>query len=248
MQRNVATYLVCLAALALAGGGRAQAQDDIEAGATQPSSFETSGSASGEASSSARSGSFRSDDDVGGSGGVRLGIQLRLDALNALGPLDSTDGGVESIGRRLLVPLVAPGVRLLDDKLFFGVGLNLHGWSSEEPNGAEASRSGFGLNPLVTFDVLRDTAAALHLLAALNIGSLGETEACDPMGMCVDGNDDVFGIGLTLGAGVRGLIGPGLSLGAEFGWGFLSTSSDNDDSVFVHGLFGALILEASVGL
>jgi hypothetical protein len=250
MQRNASTYLVCLAALALIATGRAEAQDDIEAGATEPSStsIEARGSTSGGVSTRTRGDNF-DDDDGPGDGGVRLGIQLRLDALNALGPLDSTDSGVETIGRRLLVPLVAPGVRLLDEKLFIGVGLSLHGWSSEEPNGDEASRSGFGLNPLITFDVLRDGFAALHLLAALNIASLGETETCGgPMNMCVDGNDDIFGVGLTLGAGVRGLISPGLSLGAEFGWGFLSTSADNDDSVFVHGLFGALILEASVGL
>jgi hypothetical protein len=246
MQRNASTYLVCLAALALIAPGRTAAQDDIEAGATQPNSasFEASGSTSGNASTRTRGDNFDRD---GGDGGVRLGIQLRLDAINALDGFDSTRG-VAAIGRRLLVPLVAPGVRLLDDKLFIGLGLGLHGRAFENDAGAEESQSGFGLSPLVTFDLLRDGFAALHLLAAINLASIGESETCTPMGVCTDNNDGVTGIGLTLGAGVRGLIGAGLSLGAEFGWGFLSSSADNDDSLFVHGLFGALILEASIGL
>ena len=54
---------------------------------------------------------------------------------------------------------------------------------------------------------------------------------------------------LRAGGNLRGLISPGLALGAEFGWGFLDISFDpDDDGVFVHGIFGNIFLEASVGI
>jgi hypothetical protein len=48
---------------------------------------------------------------------------------------------------------------------------------------------------------------------------------------------------------VRGKLSPGLALGGELGWGFLSVDRDGaDDSEFVHGIFANLLLEASVAL
>lgn len=192
-----------------------------------------------------------------GGSDVRIGLQIRLDALTMLGPLTSSSsfdnlsgglGGTEAIGRRLLVPLATAGVRLLDQRLFIGAGIGLHGWSAESDAGAEASRSGFGLSPLAQFDVLRDGSAALSLGGALHIASVSETEACDPDGDCMDLNDGASGVGLSLGAGVRGHITPGLALGGDLGWGFLSMSNDDDDSIFVHGIYAALLLEATVGI
>lgn len=236
------TTLRALGALTVVGlvsnGSHALAQDgsaNIEAGANTRS-YESSNSSSE----------------------VRLGLQIRLDALTMLGPLDSSTttpgdlmsglGGAEVIGRRLLVPLATAGVRLVDQRLFIGAGIGLHGWSTETDMGAEASRSGFGLSPLAQFDVLRDDSAALSLGGALHIASLSETEVCDPDGDCMDANNGASGVGLSLGAGVRGKILPGLALGGDLGWGFLSISTDNDDSVFVHGIYAALLLEATVGL
>jgi hypothetical protein len=144
------------------------------------------------------------------------------------------------------VPIVTPGVRFLDDRMFLGLGLGFAGYSQD--NGAdEDSRSGFSLSPHISYDLLRENVAAFSLLAFLNYARLGETEDCDPGG-CMDLNDDVSGLGITLGAGLRGLIGPGLALGGEFGWGFLDLSADPGTDIFVHGLFGTLMLEASVGL
>jgi hypothetical protein len=232
--------LVALTTVALAATP-ALAQD-IEAGATTRS-YEASADAS--ASSP-------------GSSSVRIGLQIRLDALTMLGPLDSSTtapgnlmgglGGAETIGRRLLVPLATAGVRLLDQRLFIGAGIGLHGWSVEADSGAEASRSGFGLSPLAQFDVLRDGAAALSLGGALHFASLSETEACDPDGDCMDQNDGASAVGLSLGAGVRGHITPGLALGGDLGWGFLSISTDDDDSIFVHGIYAALMVEGTVGI
>jgi hypothetical protein len=212
------------------------AQGDIELGATQATSYESSASAP--AASSYRS-----------SSSPRLALQIRLDALTMVGPFDGAPNvGPGIVGRKLLLPVAAPGVRFLDGKLFLGAGLSFFGWSEEQPNGDETSRSGFGLHPLVTFDIVRESSAALSLNGALNIASLGESESCGGPAGCVDNNDDAFGLGLSVGAGIRGLLGPGLAIGGDFGWGFLNVSADNVDSTFVHGIFAALMVEASVGL
>jgi hypothetical protein len=231
-------HFVQVAPVAAQAGG----SGDIELGATSSTGYDSNANATPAASTSYRS-----------SSSLRLGLQLRLDALTMVGLFDDSPGPV-GVGRKLLVPMAAPGVRIIDGRLFLGAGLSFFGWSQEQPNGDESSRSGFGLHPLVTFDIVREAAAALSLNAALNIASLGETEQCGgpgPGGMpggCVDGNDDAFGLGLTVGAGLRGLIRPGLAIGGDFGWGFLNTSSDNDQSYFIHGLYGAILIEASIGL
>jgi hypothetical protein len=234
------------AAAQVSVGGSAEAEADIESGANSASDIETG--AAGDVD--------RDDDDddrdqdrvevsSGGGDGIRLGIQGRIDAINLVGLADPTDF-VEQ--RRLFVPIVTPGVRLLDDNaLFLGLGLGFSGASSEEPDGDEVSRSGWSLSPLAAYDLVRDDVAALSLLGWINLASLGETEVCDADG-CMEQNNDEFGWGLSLGAGVRGLLSEGLALGAEFGWSFLNISADAGDDLFVHGLFGNIVLEASVGL
>jgi hypothetical protein len=241
-----------LTALALPAGASAQASgeasSDIELGANQASEIEMSAGARADA-----------DDDGasrptlrGGDSDTRLGIQVRLDAINVLSRAEPIGA---DLGTRLLVPIVAPGVRLLDDgALFFGLGFGFAGTDGAEGPGEEYSRSGFSISPLATFDVLGDEAAALSLLGALNIGSLGESETCGGGGpgpgpmTCVQGDDDAFIFGLTLGAGIRGKLSEGLALGGEFGWGFLNISSDPEGDTFIHGIFGNLTLEASVGI
>ena len=249
--KSVETSLL-LTALASPVGVSAQASGeasgDIELGANQASEIEMSAGA-------------RADDDDdrasrpttrGGDSDTRLGIQVRLDAVNTL-RFAEPDEISASLGQRLLVPIVAPGVRLLDDgALFVGLGFGFAGYDGPNGPGDEFSRSGFSLTPLLTFDVLADEYAALSLLGALNIGSLGESETCGGGGpgpmTCVQGDDDAFIFGLTLGAGIRGKLSEGLALGGEFGWGFLSIAADPDADTFVHGIFGNLTLEASVGI
>lgn len=234
------TTLRALAALTVSAIGFATpalAQDasgDIEAGDT------TRASAS-------YSSSNRSSSD-----GIRLGMQIRLDALNVLGPIDTSGAPSgrpsDGVARRLLVPLAAVGVRLVDQRLFLGAGIGFYGWSTENDAGAESSQSGFGLSPLAQFDVLRDTAGALSLGGALHIASLSESETCNPAGVCMEQNDGGTAVGLSLGAGVRGFITPGLAIGGDFGWGFLSISGDEESSAFIHGIYAALMVEATVGL
>jgi len=196
--------------------------------------------------------SARYSGDSPGSSDVRIGMQIRLDAMNVLGPFDTSGAPTgrpsDGIARRLLVPLAAIGARLVDDRLFIGAGIGFHGWSTEDDPGNESSQSGFGLSPLAQFDVLRDDVAALSLGGALHIASLSESEDCNPDGDCMEQGDGGTGVGLSLGAGVRGLITPGLALGGDLGWGFLSISGDNDNSAFVHGIYAALLLEATIGL
>jgi hypothetical protein len=195
-----------------------QASGDIELGATQPSRVELNGGADGPRASRGR-GPVHDDGDI------RLALQLRIDAINTLSLASSlnVDGpgpDLSNIGLRLLVPVATPGVRILDDELFLGLGFGFVGASAEDgPN--EVSRSGFSLSPLASYDVLDDESAALSLLGWFNLASLGETEVCGPGG-CVDQNNDVFGVGLSLGAGLRGFLTEGVALGGEFGWGFLS--------------------------
>ncbi len=239
--RNIlhAVHALALAAASIAAPAFAQAgaSGDIELGANSAGSYDSNASAPAAST-------YRSSSDP------RLALQIRLDALTMVGAFDDAPvPGSSTIGRKLLVPVAALGVRLIDTKLFLGAGLSFYGWSVEEANGDEVSRSGFGLHPVVTYDLLRESAAALSLNGAVNIASLGETEACGGgPGGCADLNDDVFGLGLSLGIGLRGMLLPGLAIGGDFGWGFLSTSSDNDDSLFVHGLYAALLVEASVGI
>jgi opacity protein-like surface antigen len=247
MRQGFRTSLAAVtAALALSGEARAQDAADIELGATQAGSVELGASSSGYPN---RGGGYASGGGAGSSGGTRLALQLRLDAINliALAEPDDLDTGPLP-SRQLLVPVATPGVRLLPQgALFIGVGIGFANASSDNgPN--EQSQTGFSITPLVSYDIVTDSDAALSLLAMLDLASLGETEECDAGG-CMDQNDDAFGIGLGVGAGVRGKLSPGLALGGELGWGFLSVDRDGaDDSEFVHGIFANLLLEASVAL
>ncbi len=230
------------AQVSVGGSAEASADADIESGATSASDIERGSTLDRNERDDDRIGD--DDDDSVGGEGLRLGIQGRIDAINLVAIADP-DPFLSQ--RRLLVPIVTPGVRLLDDnELFLGLGLGFSGYSSE--NGAdEDSRSGWSLSPLATYDVLKDDVAALALLGWINLASLGETEDCDAGG-CDDQNDDAFGWGLSLGAGVRGFVSEGLAIGGEFGWGFLDIGYDAGADVFVHGVFGNIFLEASVGI
>jgi hypothetical protein len=233
----------------------AHAQDadgdaDIELGATEPSRVELSASSAPPPSSGAGSGyDGDSSSRSSGSSDTRLALQLRLDTINllALAEPDELDSGPEP-GRQLLTPLATAGVRFLDDgALFLGLGLGFANASIDNgPN--ELSQFGFSLSPLVSYDVLSDDDGALSLFGVIDLASLGETEVCNPGG-CMDQNDDAFGIGVGLGAGLRGRITPGLAIGGELGWGFMSIDRDGaDEGDFIHGIFANLLFEASVGI
>jgi hypothetical protein len=223
--------LVHAQASAQAGGSA-----DIEMGATRPSEVELN--------AGARPGGRTRDD-----GGVRLALQGRLDAINVLSIASPNVADLDApgVGRRLLVPIMTPGVRLIDGRLFLGMGLGIAGATVDAGPG-ETSRSGFSLTPLASYDLLLDSVAALSLGGWLNFAHLGETEVCGGGGGCVEANDDATGWGLSVAAGIRGFLSRGLALGGEFGWGFLDTSVDNGADGFGHAIFGNIFLEASIGI
>jgi hypothetical protein len=232
------------AQVSVGGSAEASAGADIESGANDASEIERGATSPQYNADADANAGADADSSGGGADGLRLGIQGRLDAINMVAIADP-DPFLSQ--RRLLVPIVTPGVRLLDDnELFLGLGFGFSGYSSD--NGPdEDSRSGWSLSPLASFDLLKDDVAALSVLGWINLASLGETEDCDAGG-CMDVNDDAFGWGLSLGAGLRGFINEGLALGGEFGWGFLDIGYDAGADVFVHGIFGNIFLEASIGL
>jgi len=237
-------FIAAIAATLALGAGtvEAQAQAGVEAGA----------SVSG-------GGTVRSSRPSA----VRLAIQARLDMLNMVGVTDAAvigsfggGGTFALIGQ--MAPYVAPGVRLVDNRLFLGLGLGFTAFvDSECMNPAcdtetTTSRSGWTLSPLVSFDLLQRDEGALYLLGWFNLAGIGDStvETVSPAGsMEFTSNDGAFGVGLNIGAGLRGNISESLGLGAEFGYGFLSFSDDeDDDSTTFHALFGTIFLEASIGL
>jgi hypothetical protein len=222
--------------------GEAGGTENVELGAVRPSAVEMHASARPAARPVVQRDSANS--------GTRLALQLRLDALNTLGianPQDLGPGAGGALMPHMFVPVATPGIRLLDARLFVGLGLGFGGVSVDTgPNNSD-SRSGFSFSPLFGYDLIRDDIAAFSLLGWFNLASLGETERCRG-GACVNQNDDAFGIGLNVGVGLRGLLSPGLALGGEFGWGFLSISNDPNGDMFFHGIFGTLTLEASIGI
>lgn len=183
-------------------------------------------------------------------GEMRLAMQGRIDAANIVQASRPDAGGPSAaLGQALMVPVVTPGVRLLDGSLFVGLGLGFAGKSSDGngPGDNDLSQGGFSLVPTATFDLVSNEDAALSLGGTLTLASLSETESCDAGG-CMKLNDDAFAVGFSMLAGIRGKLTKSVSIGTEFGWGLLSISTDNDESRFVHGLLGMLVLEASIGL
>jgi len=206
------------------------------------------------------------------SSGLRIAVQGRLDALNIAGLENgynlNVGGGPDLVIPITFVPQVTLGVRLLDTRLFLGLGFGFFGASESQCGGSAggcadeettASTSGFELSPLASFDLLQDPAriAALYLVGWLNLASLGgyTVERVTPGRTDTTTVDADFYWGLNIGVGVRGNITPAVAIGTEWGWGFLSTSNDggtpgpaDDQSNFIHGVFGTIFLEASVGL
>jgi hypothetical protein len=180
-----------------------------------------------------------------GAGGLRFGVQGRIDAMNLLAR--SPLGFVEPDLGGVLVPIVAPGFRLLNERLYLGLGLGFASIRETEDDHDERSRSAFSLDPMVNYDLLSDDLAALYVLGWLNFLSVSDEEVCD-RNSCRTRDDGLFGWGLNLGIGVRGKLTRGVGIGAEIGWGFLSTDDDDDDDTFFHGIFGAIVFEATVGI
>ena len=85
---------------------------------------------------------------------LQLAFQGRINAMGYLAPGDRL-GSIQTI-----TPYVTPGVRLIDGRLFLGLGIGFGGFSTTECQDTCAdfdtqSQSYFALSPMVLFDVLR---------------------------------------------------------------------------------------------
>jgi hypothetical protein len=143
-----------------------------------------------------------------------------------------------------LVPLVTPGVRILNERLFLGLGFGF--WGRASGKDITNSRAAFSMNPTALYDIISEPIAALSVGGWLNLADVSGNKSCSASN-CSKANDGTFGWGVNLAAGIRGKISRGLAIGGEFGWGFLKTSGDSTDD-FGHGVFGNILLEASVGI
>lgn len=150
--------------------------------------------------------------------GLRLAFQARLDVLQV--------ASVNPI-RVSTVPIVTPGIRFLGDLLFTGLGFEFY---SESKDGAK----GFALSPTVTYDLLENNYAALYVAGWANFGTVNRQ---GPEG-------SHFFFGMNVGAGVRAKVHRALSIGSEWGWAFRV----EENGPFSQGVFGTLMLEASLGL
>ncbi|MBK8168874.1 MAG: hypothetical protein IPK60_00855 [Sandaracinaceae bacterium] len=185
--------------------------------------------------------------------GLRLAIQGRLSVRNLAE--GSALGGFGPV-----VPFAAIGVRLVDQRLFLGLGLGFGGTSSTTCGGmgcaadqTTLSQSYVALSPVATFDVLREGFGALYLAGWFNFVSYSQVQREETGEPTVQSGGST-GVGLNLALGLRGQITPGVSLGTEWGWGFLSYTNNNntgdadDESNFGHGVFGTIVVEGSIGI
>jgi hypothetical protein len=97
------------------------------------------------------------------------------------------------------------------------------------------------MTPVVTYDVIAQEWGALAVVGWLNfIRTNDETGFTD---------DDRFHFGMNLGLGLRGHVTRGVSIGTEWGWGFLLLDNGpGTNSTFAHGAFGTILFEASIGV
>lgn len=201
---------------------------------------------------------------------MRLALQGRLSLVNV--QLYGPTIGEDVLSLNAPAPFITAGVRL--SKLFLGIGFGFFGISFSQcgptddgcddgPSGSEStqSTSAFSITPLVSFDLLTDPTGqgALYLLGWIPLVSGGgvDSETCTDGGSDCDTTeqDNEFWWGANLGLGARYNIVPGIALATEWGWGFLTSSSDGDESgpaedssVFAHGIWGNIVFEASIGL
>lgn len=179
----------------------------------------------------------------GGSSDLRLVGQVRFDAINLVGELGGA-GAVPVTGATPITPFFTAGIRILDTRLFIGAGLGFGGFSADT-GASDVGRFNFAFTPVASYDFLSSENAALYGIGMFNLVSVGESETDGPGGS-VNNNDDIFGIGLNAGVGIRGKLNEALAISTEFGWGFSSLGGAADS--FDHGLWGTVVFEASTGL
>ena len=189
--------------------------------------IELSGSAEGSTDGGFESESSTTGEGSGTSGtgasesGGSSGWRLALQGRVDVFRINSVVADIEDI----TVPIVTPGARLLDNELFLGLGLE---FSTTSDGGSKS----FALSPLVNYDFLDSEHAALYGLGWLSLGTRK------------DGGDGNFFFGMNFGLGVRAKILESLAVGTEWGWAFQII----EDGPFIQGIFGTIMVEASLGM
>lgn len=187
---------------------------------------------------------------------VQLAFQGRINAMGYLVPVDNLSQ-LQSI-----TPYVTPGVRLIDGRLFLGIGIGFGGFSSNEcldtcDDYNRVSQSYFALSPMAFFDILRAGPASLYAGGWFSFAPISSATVeikRGPVTTTVD-SDAATAFGVNLAVGIRGQIVEGLAIGTEWGWSFTSMSRDgqetgeNDDrSASMHGVFGTVMVEGAINL
>jgi hypothetical protein len=158
----------------------------------------------------------------GEASGPRLAFQSRLVASFV---------GVFEPAFTIIQPSVAVGARIMDDRVFLGMGVGLFG--------IQDFFNAVTLQPTINVDLLRRGLAALYLVGWVPIGVVVEKFG--------DERDTLTLLGANAGLGLRAQVHDNVAIGAEWGWGFGLLFWDGDNEFF-HGSFGALMLEISFGL
>lgn len=189
---------------------------------------------------------------------VQLAFQGRINAMGYLAP--KTNDLLSAI--QTITPYVTPGVRLIDGRLFVGVGIGFGAFSSEECQDTCAdydriSQNYFALSPMAFFDILRAGPASLYAGGWFSFAPISSVtfETRRASTTVTNERDGGTAIGVNLGVGIRAQLVEGLAIGTEWGWGLASYSDDGaetgvarDLSTTLHGLFGTVMIEGSIGL
>lgn len=192
---------------------------------------------------------------------AKLEFQSRVDAFNLFNTGFDDDGILLNFFG--VVPIVSTGVRLVDDKLYVGLGFGYVSVSStncETPGGDDAdceiettsSSSSWSLSPTVSFDVLTAKPMALAIVGWFNFGTIdsSKTETTQGGNTVTLESDGDFWWGFNLGVGIRGYVTEGVAVGTEWGWSFANRSDGNNegDGTTFHGIWGTINIVAAIPL
>ncbi|NOY94639.1 MAG: hypothetical protein GXP55_25960 [Deltaproteobacteria bacterium] len=170
----------------------------------------------------------RSAGQASGSDGIRFAMQARFSGVNVVDASRFRDGFGIAV-------LATPGIRLVGNKLFLGLGV---GWFKLSDDGGHA----FTLAPTATYDLIQRTNAALHAVVIMNIAKVSRTLSGGR------GSSGDLTFGMNFGLGIRALLGESFSIGTEWGFAFTQLNGDPMEPDAAFGFFGALMLESSIGI
>jgi len=184
---------------------------------------------------------------------VQLAFQGRINAMGYLVPTRNL------AQLQTITPYVTPGVRLIDGRLFVGLGIGFGGFSSTNcmatcDDYTNTSQSYFALSPMAFFDILRAGPASLYAGGWFSFAPISSVSAETSGGPTFE-TESATAFGVNLAVGIRGQIVEGLSIGTEWGWSFTSLSSDggepgenDDETTSLHGIFGTVMVEGAINL